>query len=231
MASSVKVVGVCAVVFIIGVWPLAAADLDQYRGFRLGSSTTAVVKVWGAVSARDQKTALRRSALLQELEWRPPLICDQMGRNGDSVRRVVLSFVDDRLWQIVAEYERSRTEGLSGADMVDALSVSYGPRDRLLLPEGERGRADALAGAAVIARWRTAETVVTLQRYDYVGGYALVVVSVRLEPSARQAQAAGVWLDARGGAGAGDAALLRIRTDAAREAEKTRSVNKAGFTP
>jgi hypothetical protein len=48
VAFSVKVVGVCAVVFIIGVSRLAAADLDQYRGFRLGSSTTAVVKVWSA---------------------------------------------------------------------------------------------------------------------------------------------------------------------------------------
>ena len=226
-----RIVGVCAVIFIIGAWPLAAAGLDQYRGFRLGSSMTVAVHVWGAVSPRDRKTALGRSALLQELEWRPPLVCDQIGRNGDSVRRVVLSFVDDRLWQIVAEYERSRTEGLSKADMVDALSVSYGPQDRLLLPESERGPAAALAGAAVIARWRTAETVVTLQRYDYVGEYALVVVSVRLAAYAREAQAAGALLDVRGGAGAGDAALLRIRTEAAREAEKTRSANRANFTP
>jgi hypothetical protein len=39
VASSVRFVGVCAAVFIIGV----AADLDQYRGFRLGSSTPAAL--------------------------------------------------------------------------------------------------------------------------------------------------------------------------------------------
>jgi hypothetical protein len=229
-SSTVNGVGVCAVAFVIGAWPLAAADLAQYRGFRLESSTTAVMDVSGATSPHDLKTVVARPALLQELEWRPPSACVRVAQTRDPVRRVVFSFVDDRLRKIVAEYDRSRTEGLSRADMIEALEASYGPHDRFASAEGERGGADELAGAAVIARWRTPQTVVTLQRYDYVGGYALVVASVRLEQYARQAEAAGALLDARG-ARAGDAGLLRIRTDAAREAEKTRLANKASFTP
>ena len=227
---TVRALGTCAAVFLIGAWPLAAADLEQYRGFRLGSSTAATLKMSGAMSPRDMKSTRLQPELLQELEWRPPLHCDWVGPTCDPVRRVILSFVDDHLGKLVVEYERSRTEGLSRADLVEALSVAYGPHDRLPSPEGERSGDDALDGAAVIARWRTVETVVTLQRYDYIGAYVLVVASVRLERRARQAQAAWTLINGRE-AGAGDAALLGIRANAAREAERTRSANKASFTP
>jgi hypothetical protein len=227
---TVRALGTCAAVVLIGAWPLAAADLEQYRGFRLGSSTAAALTVSGAVSPRDLKTTLLQPELLQELEWRPPLHCDWVGSTCDPVRRVILSFVADHLGRIVVEYERSRTEGLSRADMVKALSVAYGPPDRLPSREGGRSENDALDGAAVVARWRTTETVVTLQRNDYIGGYVLVVASVRLERRARQAQAAWALINGQEAA-AGDAALLGIRANAAREAERTRSANKASFTP
>jgi hypothetical protein len=222
--------GACAVAVALGA-PLAAADLGQYRGFRLGSSTVAVMEMAGTSSPHDLKTLLLRPALIQELEWRPPFKPDRVAPKGDPVRRVVFSFVDDQLLKIAVEYERSRVEGLTREDMVEALSVAYGAHDRLPAPGGERSGDDALDAAAVIARWRSAEATVTLQRYDYVGGYALVVASVRLEQLARQAQTAGARLDLRD-TPERDAALLRTRADAAREAsEKTRATNKAGFTP
>jgi len=220
--NTVRSVGACAVAVVFGASTLAAADLEQYRDFRLGTSAATVVKMAGTTSPRDLMTVLPGPVLLQELEWRP---------RGDPVRRVVFSFVDDQLLKIVVEYEQSRTEGLTKNDMVAALSVAYGPHEPLPAPHGERSGYDALDAATVIAQWRTAENAVTLQRYDYVGGYALVVASVRLEQRARQAQAAAAALNARE-AQARAAALLRFRADAAREAsERTRSANKATFIP
>jgi hypothetical protein len=215
---------------MFGGSPFAAADLDQYRDFRLGSSTAAVLKLARQASPGDVKSILLRPVLLQTLAWRPPFTSDRGGPRGDPVRRIVFSFLDDRLLKIIVEYERSRTEGLTRNDMVSALSVVYGPQDALL-SGGERDGDDALDAAIVIARWRTAETTVSLQRYDYVGEYALVITAMRLEQRARKAQAAAAASDSPGTQARG-LALLRILADEAREASaKTRSVNKATFTP
>lgn len=71
----------------------------------------------------------------------------------------------------------------------------------------------------------------SLQRYDYAGEYAVVITAMRLEPRARKAQAAATALDRRDARARG-LARLRILAEEAREAsEKTRSVNKATFTP
>jgi hypothetical protein len=215
---------------LAGASPLAAADLDRYRDFRLGSSTAAVLKVAGSAAPSDLKSTLLWPALLQKLEWRPPLNSDRGGARGDPVRRIVFSFLDDQLLKIIVEYERSRTEGLTRNDMVGALSIAYGPQPQLSSGEARIGD-DALHAAIVIARWRTAETAVTLQRYDYVGEYALVITAVRLEERARRAQAAGAALAALAEPAHG-VARLRILADEAREAsEKTRAANKAAFTP
>jgi len=210
--------------------PVAAADLDQYRDFRLGSSTATVLKLARPASPGDVKSILLRPVLLQTLAWRPPFTSGRGGSRGDPVRRIVFSFLDDQLLKIVVEYERSRTEGLTRNDMVSALSGVYGLQDPPF-SGGERGGDDALDAAIVIARWRTADTHVSLQRYDYVGEYALVITAMRLEQRARKAQAAGAALDA-GETQARGVARLRILADEAREAaEKTRLVNKATFTP
>lgn len=219
-----------AAFLILGASAVAAADLDQYRDFRLGSSTAAVLKLATPASRGDVKSILLRPVLLQRLAWRPPFTSDRGGPRGDPVRRIVFSFLDDQLLKIVVEYERSRTEGLTRHDMVSALSVVYGPQDPFFAGD-QRDRDDALEAAIVIARWRTAETTVSLQRYDYVGEYALVITAMRLEQRARKAQAAGAALDA-GETQARGLARLRILSDEAREAaEKTRSVNEATFTP
>ena len=219
-----------AAFLILGASPLAAADLNQYREFRLGSSTAAVLKLARAASPGDVKSTLLRPALLQTLAWRPPFASDRGGPSADPVRRIVFRFVDDQLLKIVVEYERSRTEGLTRNDMVSALSVVYGPQDPFV-SGAEGGGDEALDAAVVIARWRTAETAVSLQRYDYVGEYALVITAIRLEQQARKAQAAAAALDTRD-AHARGLARLRILAEEAREAsEKIRSMNKATFTP
>src|SRR5688500_16829490 len=105
---------------------LSAADLDRYRDFRLGSSAALVAKAAGTTEARDLKTLHLRPALIQQLQWRAPYRPEQ-GIGLDPVREVVFRFVDDQLFQMLVTYERSRTEGLTAADMIAAISTTYGP--------------------------------------------------------------------------------------------------------
>lgn len=208
---------------------VAATDLAQYRDFRLGSSTALVVKAAGASEARDLKTVHVRPALVQELQWRPPYR-PMPGVAPDPVRDVVFSFVDDQLFQMLVTYERSRTEGLTAADMTAALSETYGPAEVVTRPRMTSGYA-ALDSASVLARWRTADTNIALQHYDYGGGYALVITSVALEARARAAIVSAVASDKQE-APAREAARLKSEDDASRDAaERTRSVNKDGFKP
>jgi hypothetical protein len=208
---------------------LSAADLEQYRDFRLGSSTAAVAKAAGADLGRDLTTIHRQPALLQELRWRPPLDLDR-GIGGDSVRSVVFSFIDDQLFTIVVGYERTRTEGLTKADMIAALSAVYGaggPVSSSPRPSGGY----ALDAPTTLAQWRSSDTTVRLQHQDYNGEYALTVTSVVLEQRARKAQATAAATDVRE-APARDAALRKSEAEAARErAAKTRSTNKETFDP
>jgi hypothetical protein len=208
---------------------VAAPDLALYREFRLGSSTAVVVKTAGVTETRDLKTIHARPALIQELQWRPPYR-PAPGVALDPVRDVVFSFVDDQLFQILVTYERSRTEGLTAADMTAALSATYGPAEQEQLPRKTTGYA-AVDSATILARWRDEGASVVLQHYDYGGGYALVITSAALDERARTARASAVAIDNRE-APAREAARLKSEGDASRDAaERTRSVNKGGFKP
>ena len=221
--------GVAACLVVLAASALSAADLAQYRDFRLGNSTAAVGTAADTDLRRDLTTIHRQPALLQELRWRPPIGRDRT-IGGDSVRSIVFSFIDDQLFTILVEYERSRTEGLTTADMIAALSAIYGDRAPLASPPRPSG-GYGLDAPTPIAQWRSADTTVTLQHHEYKGEFALTITSVALGQQARKAQATAIANDARD-APARDAALRKSEADAVRErAAKTRSTNKETFEP
>lgn len=210
-------------------WPIAAADPASYREFRLGASTADVIARAGA-AARDVRRLHERPAVLEEFSWRPPYT--SRGASGrDSVAGIVFSFVDNKLFRMTVDYDRSRTEGLGEEDLIEALTAVYGPRSTTPVPTPPRRAIDSLNTPTVLAQWRLGDTSVTLLRSPYAGGFTLVILSVPLEAAARKAQAAAVTMDARE-APAREA--TRAREQAAAEkaaAEKTRTTNKATFTP
>ena len=63
---------------------------------------------------------------LQELAWRPHYFRGAP-RQSDAVARVTFGFYNDQLFRIVIDYDRLRTEGMTEADMVEAISETYGP--------------------------------------------------------------------------------------------------------
>ena len=228
-ARRVALSGLCACVVLLAVTSVSAADLGQYRDFRLGNSAAAVVKAAGS-SGRDVKTLHARPALLQEMNWRAPYSAARAPAAVDPVGSMIFSFVDDQLYRIVVLYAPSRIEGLTTADMIAALSPAYGPpASRSARPRG--GGDDALNATIPVAQWRSGDSVVTLQHYQYSGGYELVIASPSLERLASKAEASALVLDARE-APAREAATLKRQAEAAQvEAEKTRLKNKEAFRP
>ena len=224
MARSAYVVTVGLIVALASL-PLAAADPGTYREFRLGASTADVVARAGA-ALPDVKKLYERPALLEELSWRPPYATSR-----DSVAGIVFSFVDDQLFRMVIDYDRSRTEGLTKDDMIGSLTAVYGLRSTAPVSAPPRSALDSLDAPTVLARWRQGDTSITLQQSLYGGGYRLVILSVPLEARARKAQATAVTMDARE-APAREAARAKAQADADKAAaEKTRTTNKAAFKP
>ena len=210
-------------------WPAAAADPATYREFTLGASTADVVARAGAVQ-RDVKKLHERPALLEELSWRPPYSIGRNPADRDSVATIVFSFIDNQLFKMVIDYDRSRTEGLTKEDMIASLTAIYGlsSTEPSVSP---RPAIDSLDAPTVVARWRQGDTSIALQQSTYGGTFGLVIVSVPLEARARKAQATAVTIDARE-APVREAARAKAQADAEKAAaEKTRMTNKATFKP
>jgi hypothetical protein len=210
--------------------PVAAADPGTYREFRLGASTADVIARADA-APRDLKTLHARPALLEELSWRPPYTSRLDSDGGDSVAGIVFSFVDDQLFKIAIDYDRSRTEGLTKEDLIASLTAVYGPRSTTAVSPRPQSALDSLDTPTVLARWRQGDTSITLQQSPYSGGFGLVILSVPLDALARKAQATAVTIDARE-APAREAARAKAQAEADKAAaEKTRTTNKAAFKP
>ena len=222
-------VSLVAILLLVS-WPVAAADLGTYREFAIGTSTADVIARTGAAE-RDVKTIHERPALLQELTWRPRYASGRTSADRDSVAAIVFSFIDNQLFRMTIDYERSRTEGLTKEDMITSLSAMYGPRSTRPAPIAPRPAFDSLDTPTVFATWRQGDVMLTLDQSTYGGGFSLVIISVPLEALARKAQATAVTMDARE-APAREAARAKEQADAARAAaEKTRTSNKDTFKP
>ena len=213
---------------LVATQSLAAADPSTYREFKLGSSAADVMARGGAPQ-RDLKTLHERPALLQQLSWRPPY-STRAAADAESVAAIVFSFVDNQLFRMAIDYERSRTEGLTKEDMIASLSAIYGPRSTEPAPP-LRPVYDSLDTPAVLARWRQGDTTVALHQSTYGGGFGLIISSAPLEALARKAQATAITMDARE-APAREAARVKARAEAERaDAEKARTTNKGTFKP
>lgn len=208
----------------------SAAGLDTYREFTLGMSPAEVV-VRTAAAERDIRTLHTQPALLQTLSWRAPFVVGRVAADRESVRGIVFSFVDGRLFRIAVEYDRAVTQGLTGADMIASLTAVYGDPVSGLRRVVRRPRYDVVDAPVVLAQWGQADAVVTLQQMAYSGNFSLNVTSMPLELQAQRAEAAAATAAGRD-APAREAARLKDRAEAAKAAaERLRNANKADFRP
>lgn len=209
----------------LSVAPALAQSGAGYRDYQLGGSVVSVSALAG-MPAADIKTIHQRPALLQELPWRRGYAATP--GPVDPVQSMLFSFYNDQLFKVVVEYDRTRTEGLTAADMIESLSAVYGtptprPARAAASPAGESG--------TEVAQWVQADQLVVLFRAAYPPVFRLTVTSPRLDALAHTAVAQARVQDERE-APQREVARLKQEADAAQAAqEKARDTNKAAFRP
>ena len=109
---------------------------------------------------------------MQELRWQRPYSSTITPSQTDSVKQIVFSFYNDQLSKMVVDYDHERTAGLTDADLIDAISVDYGPRVK---PGARTGRGTLTRveeeSGTLVARWAGADYAVALYRgYSQTSG-------------------------------------------------------------
>ena len=212
--------------FVLSSQLVAAQDLSRYRSYALNSSVESVLTA-SAARAADVKMVHGRPSMIQELDWRVPY-------NGardavvDPVRRIMFSFCDDALYQVLVSYDADRTDGLSNSDIIESLTATYGTP---LLRSSRNRPLDAGPDSVVLAQWDSAESSVTLLRGVYSPEYQLMLTSKVLSTRARSAIREAVRLDL---AEAPRRELEQRKKEAADDTaarDKIRASNKAAFRP
>lgn len=209
----------------------AAQDFGRYREFELGSAVAAVSTLTG-VAGSELKAIHQRPAVIQELTWRPRYGARPGAPDTESVERMVFDFYDDRLFRVTVDYDRTQTEGLIDADMIEAISAVYGSP---VIPIVSRRRQLPIMGddaGSPIAEWGNADNSVRLHRLSsYATTFRLVITAEPVATLARTAAARAVVLDARE-APQREAAREKKEADDRRIAEeKARLANRATFRP
>jgi hypothetical protein len=213
----------------LSVGALSGSDLSQYRGLTLGSSVAAAAKVAG-MEPSDAKAIHRRPALIQELEWQPR---KSYAANfaTEPVKEVVLSFYDGKLYRMTAKYDRFRTEGMTPADLIAAISQVYGTATR---PVAETMAIESSVypqTAEVLARWEDSEYSCNLVRPDGAPDYSMILFSKRLNELAKAASIEAAKLDEQE-APQRDAALLKAHEQEQQLLlDKARLANTPSFRP
>ena len=208
-------------------------DRAHYRDYRLGNDLKSVATL-ARVSAAGAKTVHQRPSLIQELEWRQPYVMTGSTLSqSDPVQRIVFSFYDDQLFRLVISYDRERTNGMTDADMVEALSATYGVALLQTTSKSVPALTPSLLGelGAPIAQWGDADYAVGLYRSSFVSEFRVVVTSPRLEALARTATAEAVRLDQREAPQREVDRKQKEADDTRASQDKARVTNKATFKP
>jgi hypothetical protein len=202
---------------------------SRYREFALGSDVATVSDLAG-VYASKLKTIHQRPAVLQDLEWRPSRWnAGSTAASTDPVEQIVFSFYNDQLFRVVVDYAHDRTEGMTDADMIEAISSTYGtPVKRI--PAGA-SQVEVESGS-VVARWGDDGHAVVLYRTSsYREVFRLIVTEPALDVLARKATTQAARLDEREAPNREIARQKKERDDGRAAAEKARVANKAVFRP
>ena len=221
--------GITVLGLLLSAHAASAQDMSRYRTYALASSVESITASSG-LRGEDARTVHSRPAKIQELEWRAPYVSSSAVL-VDPVRTIAFSFVDDALFQIVVNYDRDRTAGLTNSDIIEMLTSSYGA------PLPRSGKAPAVSSAVapvdtmVVAQWETPVEMMTLVRGVYSPEFQLILVSKPLGARARAASREAVRLDAAEAPRREADERKKEAAEAIATREKTRTTNKAAFRP
>jgi hypothetical protein len=226
MRNTLAGIAIC----IISAQALHAQPAMRYRDFELGSTLAAITAL--TVAAPSQvKIVHQRPAVIKELEWRPRRFSGGGALGTDPVAVVMFSFYNDQLFNIVVDYDRHRTAGMTETDLIDAITNTYGPASTPLPGVTPTVPARYSVPDTPVAVWGDSEYVVTLLRVAYPETYRLVLAHARLEQLARVASVAAVRLDAEEAPQREIERRKRLADEAEVAREKARGENKPLFRP
>jgi hypothetical protein len=205
-------------------------DLSRYRGFALEMNLQVAAKE-ADLELSDARLIHQRPAVIQELDWRPS-VSSVAALQADPVKEVLLTFYNGALFRMVVNYDRYRTEGLTDADMVEAISARYGtasrPDTKVILFSTYQVYDDS---EKVIARWENSQYSYNLFRSSYQPTFGMLIFSKRLDALAQTAIAEALRLDEQE-APQRQIELQRKLDEATRATqEKARLANKPNFRP
>jgi hypothetical protein len=230
MASNIRIFAFSFCFIAMSSQAFIAQEAFSYREFQLGSGLASIVKLTGAAPS-GAKTIHSRPAMMQDLEWRPRYSQSGASPVADPVGMMLFRFYDDQLFSIVVDYDRKKTEGMSSADMVGAISEIYGPVTQV--PSRRLGSATPPYGFpdTLLGVWGTSDYSLTLFRVSYPESFRLVVALTRLEDLARVASAAAIRMDKDEAPQRELDRQKKEATDIAAAKDKAKTENKAGFKP
>ena len=230
MNSTSSLVVALGVILLIGSGQVASAqDRSRYRLYLLNSSLETVVATSGARAA-DAKTLYERPATIQELQWRAPYV-GTGATLADPVRDIVFTFYNGALYQVVVNYDRERTEGLTGRDIIDSLSADYGVPAPASTTTGSNPPPGVLPDSLVLARWEGTDSLLVLVRGRYEPEYRLLLMSKETSTRARGAIREAIRLNALEAPRREAEQRTKDASDASAARGKTRDTNKAAFRP
>jgi len=231
--SRARALGICALGLVLCTSALHGQPAAQYRDFQLGSDLATIAASTG-VQASDAKTIHSRPAMLQELQWRRAYV----GANAavDPVEQITFSFYNDQLFRLIIDYGHDQTEGMTDADIVEAISKMYGATATPTLRSTRAPLAAAEEESGTpIARWGDTEYTAVLYKSSAgmygSSSFRMIVSSIRLTALARKANAQAVRLDERDAPQIERAREKKEADDALAAKAKARLTNKAAFKP
>src|SRR5688500_12063343 len=169
---------------IVFAHPAVAQQPLQYREFQLGSNLASIAKLTGT-PASGAKIIHARPADMKDLEYRPRYYSSNAAPQTDPVDIMLFRFYDDQLFKVIVDYDRRRTEGMSAADMIEAIAATYGPVSQV--PSRQLGTPTVQYAFpdTPLAVWGNADQSVTLFRVAYPASFKLVVALTRIDDLAR----------------------------------------------
>jgi hypothetical protein len=204
-----------------------AGDLSRYRDFQFGTDLAAVAKQTGA-SPSQIKVIDSRPALVQEIAWRPrPLGTTS---HVDSVQEVVFTFFNGELFRIAVNYDRYETEGMTAGDMIDAISVGYGPAEAPAAAVAARPGSSG-DSEGILADWQDSQYRFDLIRSSYGHAFSMVGVVKKLEAPAQAAALEAKRLDDQEAPQRDAARAATEAQEAQAKLDKARLLNKPKFRP
>ena len=232
----VRILAVC-VFMLCSTHGLNAQDLGSYRTFQLGSDVASVSTAAG-VAVADVKTLHQRPAVLQDLEyrpshWLPGSLGGSSAASTDPVEQIVFGFYNDQLFRIVVDYGHDRTEGMTRADMIAAISAVYGA----VRPQTSRARGGVrsrleIESGSPVAEWGDSQHALVLyETSSYGTAFRLLLTDVRLANLARTAETQALRLDEQEAPQREVARQQKERDDGRAAEVKARAANKGTFRP